>query len=339
MSTNVNESRLCRIFILAMCVHATGCDAAHGEDHALKLPLRVIADVQLPGDTSRFDYASIDPSRHLLFMAHMGSDEILVFNTEEQKVVHRIPHVSNVHGVLVIPELKRVYASATGTHEIAVIDEDSFAVTARMPAGRYPDGIAFAPEAHKLYVSDETGAAEIVIDIRINQRVAMIPLGGEVGNTQYDPVSTHVFVNVQTRQQLIEIDPAVDKVVARYDLAGADGNHGLLLRPDERIAFIACDGNDKLLVFDLGTHQVKQSFDVGRGPDVLADDRTNGLIYVASESGNVSVFKLESSTVTKLADDILAPNAHVVAVDPTTHKVYFPIKNLGGKPTLRVMEP
>jgi len=303
------------------------------------LPLTVVADVPLPGDTSRFDYESYDPARHLLFIAHLGQSEILVFDARAQRVIKTIGGARHVHGVLAIPELGRVYASATGTDEVVAIDVERLTEVARMPGGSYPDGMAYAPPAGKLYVSDETGATETVIDVRSNRRIATIPLGGEAGNTQYDAVSRHIFVNVQSRRQLVQIDPAADQVIARFDLPGAKGNHGLLIEPDLRLAFIACEDNDRLLVFDLATRQVRGSFEVGSGPDVLAYDAGLGLIYVASESGNLSMFKLVAGRVEKLADGLLAPNAHVVAVDPETHLVYFPIKNLGGRPMLRIMRP
>jgi YVTN family beta-propeller protein len=119
-------------------------------------------------------------------------------------VVGRVANVSSVHGVLAIPELGRVYASATGTNEVVVIDMATLGITARVAAGEYPDGMAYAPDVHKLYVSDETDGTDTVIDVRSNRRVATLSLGGEAGNTQYDPVSKHFFVNVQTRNQLVE---------------------------------------------------------------------------------------------------------------------------------------
>ncbi|HEX4584224.1 MAG TPA: YncE family protein [Burkholderiaceae bacterium] len=303
------------------------------------LPLTLVTDVPLPGDTSRFDYASFDAGRHLLFIAHLGQSEVLAFDTRARQVVGRIGGLRHVHGVLAIPELGRVYASATGTDEVAAIDEEQLTVVARMPGGTYPDGMAYAPRAGKLYVSDETGRTETVIDVRSNQRVATIALGGEVGNTQYDPGSGHIFVNVQSRRQLVEIDPATDQVVARTDLPEGRGNHGLLIEPDLRLAFIACEDNDRLLVFDLGAGRIGQVLDLGREPDVLAYDATLGLIYVASESGTLSMFKLDGGRLAALAHGRLAPDAHVVAVDPQTHLVYFPIKNVDGRPVLRIMRP
>jgi YVTN family beta-propeller protein len=316
--------------------------SASGAEDGLEmgaLPLQKLADVPLGGRPTRLDYESLDPDRYLLFIAHPGDGEVLVFDTRADSVLARIPDVASVHGVLAIPELSRVYASATGSDEIVAIDENTLSITARMPGGGYPDGMAYAPDAHKLYVSDETGETETVIDVRSNTRTATIPLGGEVGNTQYDPVSRHIFVNVQSRQQLTEIDPATDTVIARLDLPGARGNHGLLIDPEQRLAFIACEDNDKLLVLDMRTMRVTSSFDVGHDPDVLAFDPELHLLYVAGEAGIVSLFKADAGNVSKIGDDRIGPNAHVVAVNDSTHRAYFPLKNVQGRATLRIMEP
>jgi YVTN family beta-propeller protein len=247
--------------------------------------------------------------------------------------------VSKVHGVLAIPELGRVYASATGSNEVVAIDATTLQVTARMPGGVYPDGMAYVPDVHRLYVSDEHGNSETVIDVTINAWVATIPLDGEVGNTQYDAISKHVFVNVQTRGQLAEIDPATNRVVARIDLPGAEGNHGLLIEPGQRRAFIACEDNDKLLVLNLESRRIVASFAVGHGPDVLAFDPRLHRLYVASESGNVSLFHAEDGDVTRVGDVVVGPNAHVVAVDPDTSHVYFPLMSVDRHTLLRIMRP
>jgi YVTN family beta-propeller protein len=303
------------------------------------LPLQTVADIPLGGNTTRLDYESIDTSRHLLFIAHLGDSAVIAFDTRAERVAARIEGISKVHGVLVLPDLGKVYASATGTNEIVAIDEQSFKITARIPGGVYPDGMAYVPELHKLYVSDERGHTETVIDVRTNTRIATIPLGGEVGNTQYDPVSKHIFVNVQTRRQLIEIDPKSDRVIARIDLDDAEGNHGLLIDAQLRRAFIACEGNDKLLVLDLDSKKVTASFDVGKDPDVLAFDRSLHTLYVAGEAGVISLFRVDSDRTSKIGEGILGPNAHVVAVDTLTHKSYFPLKDLDGKTVLRIMMP
>ncbi len=73
--------------------------------------------------------------------------------------------------------------------------------------------------------------------------------------------------------------------------------------------------------------------------DVFAFDSGLQRLYAASEAGTVAVFAVGADrAVTELGRGFVGPNAHTVAVDPATHRVYFPIENLGGRPVLRVMD-
>ena len=319
-------------------ISAQGVSATAASLSKETLTLHQVADVPLTGNTTRFDYQSDDPKRHLLFIAHLGDSFITVFNTQTKKVAAEIEGVSQVHGVLAIPSLGHVYASATGRNEVVVIDENTLKVIATIPGGEYPDGMAYVPTLQKLYVSDETGGTETVIDAQTNRRVATIRLDGAVGNTQYDAVSGHIYVNVQTQNSLVEIDPTKDQIVGRYPLAGANHNHGLYIEPQRRLAFVACEGNAQLLVVDMRTMKVITSSVVGDDPDVLAFDPGLALLYIASESGVVSIFHLEGSGLKKVWQERIAAHAHTVAVDPETHRVYFPLQNIKGKPLLRIMQ-
>ena len=303
------------------------------------LPLRVLADVPLTGGTTRFDYQSLDSTSGRLYIAHLGSDLMTVFDVNKQAVVGDVKDLKRVHGVLAVPALHRVYASATGTNELAVIDDQNLSVVARVPAGDYPDGIAYASKANKIYVSDLHGKSDTVIDARTNQRLTTIPLGGGAGNSQYDSISDRIFVTVEGREELAEIDPNLDQVVAHYPLTGCKGSHGLLIDSEHRLAFAACEDNAKLVVFDLQTKKTTATLSVGADPDVLAFDAGLQRLYVSAESGMVTIFDERDRGLQKVGEALLAPNAHSVAVDATTHRVYFPLQNINGKPVLRIAVP
>jgi len=299
--------------------------------------VRVIADIPLSGGTSRFDYQSLDQQRGLLFIAHLGASTVSVFDTRAGRIVTDIPGIAGVHGVLVIPQQGRVYAGASDTNQVVVIDEQTWHRIATVPAGVYPDGIAYDPVHHRLFVSDEAGQTETVIDTATNQRIATIPLGGEAGNSQYDPVSGHIFVDVQTQDQLVAIDPATNQIIARSALPGCQHDHSLLMEGNARMAFVTCDGNNVLLVVDLAhAMHVLSVQPVGETPDVLAFEQDRRLLYVACESGILSVFQEQGRSVRKIGDQFLAAEAHSIAVDQQTHRLYFPLEDLGGRPVLRV---
>lgn len=321
--------------LMALAGAVTGCNAAESNTSVLRL----VKDFPLSGKATRWDYMSLDASRSRLFIAHLGDSAVVVVDTKTKAVVATVEHIAEVHGVVAIPELGRAYSTATKTNEVVAIDATTLKIIARIQTGAHPDGLAYAPEVHKLYVSDEYGKTETVIDVQSNKRVATIALGGSVGNTQYDPVSKHIFVNVQGTAELVEIDPAIDKIVQRIPVPGADGNHGLLIEPTLRLAFIACEDNDKLMVMDLRTKKLVAEFKVEGKPDVLGYDAGLGLLYLASESGVVYQFRVSAQGVTKSGEENVGANAHTVIVDPATHEVYLPLKEAGKFPVLRVMRP
>src|SRR5438045_83754 len=206
-----------------------------------KLPLRTLTDVPLTGGATRLDYQSLDSENGRLYIAHLGSDLMTVFDVNKQTIVGDVKDLKRVHGVLAVPELHRVYASATGTNELAVIDDQSLQIVARVPAGDYPDGIAYASKVNKIYVSDLHGKTDTVS---------------------------------------VSADPDV-------------------------------------LAFDSGLHR----------------------LYVSAESGNITIFDEHDRELKEFFRGFFAANAHTVAVDSRTHRVYWPLQNVGGKPVLRIALP
>ena len=298
------------------------------------LPLRTVATVPLPGGSSRLDYASVDPQRHRLYLAHLGGGLVIVFDTKHRRVVKSIP-APGAHGVLAVPSVGRVYASATDARKLLTIDERTNKVLASAPAGEYPDGIAYDSTDRRVFVSDEAGGAEYVFTAG-GRALTSIPLSGEAGNVQYDPVSGRVLADVQTRNDIAVIDPRTKRIIRRIALPGCNHDHGLLVDAPRRLAFVACDGNARLLTLDLRDMKLIGNAGVGGSPDVLAFDTSLRRLYVSAESGVVTVFAERARRLKKLGEDFLAPEAHVVAVDPTTHLVYFPLQN---GPKLLIMKP
>src|SRR5881296_102592 len=56
-------------------------------------PLRLIADVRLPGPANRFDYQSVDPASGRLYISHMNAGRLVVFDLDSLRVVHEVAGV------------------------------------------------------------------------------------------------------------------------------------------------------------------------------------------------------------------------------------------------------
>lgn len=316
------------------------CSSESSSPDGSPLPLHSVAEIALPGDNSRFDYESLDPERGLLFIAHLGAGEVIEVDVHARQVVRTIPNLSQAHGVLVVPELRRVYVTATGDNRLVIFDEDTGTVLGQAPTGDYPDGIAYDPTRGAVWTTNESGGTETVIDAVTAQVRGTVDLGGDVGNVAYDPVADQMLVAVQGRDDLAAIDPETLDVTRRLQLPGCRHDHGLALDPQARLAFVACDDNATLLTVDLTNWQVIGTIGVGTRPDVLAYDQGAHRLYVAAESGTVSVFDQQGGHLTELGSGHLADGAHVVAVDPSTHHTFYPVPSgAGGHPALLERAP
>jgi DNA-binding beta-propeller fold protein YncE len=300
--------------------------------------LRVVGTVRLPGPTNRFDYQSFDDLRRRLYINHMNAGHLLAFDVDSQRITHDVGNLPRATGIWAVPEHHEVYVAAAGAHATVVLDDRTLKEVARVDGIRFPDGIAYAAPVHKVFVSDESGEADVVIDALTHRKRSTIPLGGEAGNTHYDSVSRCILVAVQTKNELVAIDPVAERVVARYRLPGFDHPHGFTLDEESRLAFVTNEGNGTLQVVDLRTMRVLATHRVGDDPDVLAWDPVWRRLYVAAESGVVSSFWLDGTTLHPVGE-YRFPNAHSVSVDPRSHRIYLPLENVSGHPALRILEP
>lgn len=331
--------RLHSLLILA----ALGCAPALA---AYAAQFEKVVDLPLPGAPARFDYEALDPPSGRLYINQMGANRVLVYDVRAQRLVATLPGFPSAtgftlaaqRGLAFVSTPGGIFNSLLGHGRLRVVRLANLKTIASLPTGEFPDGSAWVAPLGRLFVSNERGGVETIIGSDPLRVLKTLPLGGEAGNSAYDPGDHRVLVNVQTRRELVEIDPQALMITQRITLPpSCVHNHGLLVDDRARLAFVACDGNARLLTLTLpGLHTVQVN-SVGKDPDVLALDPERQILYVASESGVVSVFAVETGKLKDLWRGWVGPDAHSVAVDPASGLTYFPLADVDGHPLLRVM--
>ena len=302
-------------------------------------PLKRVAVIDLPGPPGRrFDYLAVDYDDHYLLSAHLGAGLLYVIDLRTHSLVKAITGVPGIEGVAYIPEHRKVYTSNWRENKIGVVDLAQMTVVKKLPTAGKPDGIAYAAPFHKAYVSDERGKAEAIVDVWEDRIVKTLHFDSETGVPQYDPVSRKVYVNLQDRNQLAVIEPTFDTVVGQYPVDGCLGNHGMALDPERHLAFLSCEGNDVLSVFNVDTHRTVAHLPMPKGADVVQYDPGLRRIYVACASGFISVFEVaDAEHVRKVENVPVEPKVHSLAVDVGTHRVYAPEEQEQGRPVAKIV--
>lgn len=128
-------------------------------------------------DFDNFGFQAIDPTTHLLFIAHSGpvpfnysmeddtfhfddpadiarDGNILVFDLRKQQLVGRVP-IPRVTGLVVAPDLHKVFASGSEENRIYSFDEPSLTNIKFLQMDEYddPDTLSYDPVTRRLFVA------------------------------------------------------------------------------------------------------------------------------------------------------------------------------------------
>jgi DNA-binding beta-propeller fold protein YncE len=301
--------------------------------------LKEVAKFDLPGPVGkRFDYLTIDPEHQYLISAHLGADQTYVIDLRTNKVVATVKDTPGAEGVEYAPELKKFYTSNAHDNTIGVVDLKQMKVIKKLKTEAKPDGSAYAAPFHKLYVSDERGKAEAVVDVEKDEILRTLHFDSETGMPQYDAVARKIYVNLQDKNIFAVIDPATDEVIARYPVGRCKGNHGMALDLEHHRAFLSCEENELMTVFDLDKHTAIASLPIPGGPDVIKFDPGLARIYVACYSGAIAVFHEDDPDHYRKLEDFHVQHAvHSLAIDPATNRVYAPEQEENGNPVARMV--
>jgi hypothetical protein len=301
--------------------------------------LKLLTKFDLPGPGGkRFDYLTIDPDDNYLISTHLAAGQTYVIDLGANKVVATIADTPGAEGVEYVPKLKKFYTSNARDNTIGVVDLKQMKVVKKIKTESKPDGSTYAAPFQKLYVSDERGKAEAVVDVQKDEIIRTLHFDSETGMPQYDPVARKVYLNLQDKNIFAVIDPATDEVVERYPVGRCEGNHGMALDPEHHRAFLACEGNELMTVFDLDKHAPIAFLKLPGGPDVIKFDPGLDRIYVACYSGAIAVFHQDDPDHYRKLEDFPVQHAvHTLAVDLKTHRVYTPEQEEDGKSVARMV--
>jgi DNA-binding beta-propeller fold protein YncE len=311
---------LCRATgVLCALLGASGCRAETGDEvgaadttaapveaRTARLPLMQVADVNLPGRASRFDYQDLDPGKGHLVVAHMNDGSVLVNDLRDGSVLKELKGIPTARGVAVADDVGLIFVSSS-PNQLVLIDNTSLSEKKRVTTGNAPDGVGWDPTHKIVGVSDQRdGAISLIADAGSGRRT-QIPLGTETGNVIYDNARGVFWITVVAASppdKLVAIDPTTATITTSLGLPGCKGAHGLRLHPDGQSAFIACELNDTIARVDLGGAHGVATQKTGAGPDVLSIDPGLGWLYVAAESGDLTIFDITRPGVAPIRRNI-----------------------------------
>jgi YVTN family beta-propeller protein len=309
---------------------------AQAVDASAATPYRVIDRISAPD--ARWDYASVDPKRRLLFVGRIGG--VMVVNLSTRKVTPVLVASKLVHGIASIGDSGTAAATNGIANTVSIFDEQTGRVLATIAVGKEPDAVIFEPETGLLFVTNEGSQSATLIDPVTFVVIDTLSLGGKPEFPAADGKG-FIYDNIQDKNEIAVIDVAGREIVRRIALPGCESPTGLAYDEADSLLLSVCLNGVALFV-DAQSGNVRRSFKVGAKADAaIFDLRTHRAFVPSGADGALNIFAVRGSEDIAL-EQILPTQSgtRTAALDPLTGRLYLPAGRLvhptasGGMPTL-----
>ncbi len=278
------------------------------------------------GGTGSWDYLTVDPAAHLLYLAH--GPRVEVVDTTTGKAVAAIAGMKGTHGIALDPSGKVGYISDGGSNDVVVFDRKSFATVTTIAVQTNPDGIVYEPVTATVWAFNGRSKSVSVIDTATNTVVATIALPGKPEFPTADGKG-NIFDPIENENEIVKLDAKSKSLAATWKLTtespsgqAIDAEHGLL--------FAVCDGK-KMAVVDTATGKQIASPAIGTGPDAAGFSAQYQLAFSSNGDGTLSV--VDTAHGFKTIETLpTMKGARTMAYDPSTDRVYLTFAQFGPTP-------
>lgn len=269
-----------------------------------------------------WDYLSIDPAAHRLYVSH--GNVVVVIDTAANTVVGTIEDTPGVHGLAVAPDLKKGFTTNGSEGKSSVVDLTTLKTITKVDTGQGPDGMLYDPGQHEVYTFNRRSSTATVIDAKTNTAIVTFPLGGAPESGAVDPKINRVFDNISSTAEVVAIDTKTHKIVNRWSIAPASDASGMAIDTDHQRLFLGAGGTNTMVMFDYVNGKVMDSVPIGTGVDANAFDPGLQLAFASSGDGTVTIAHEDSpSKLTVVQTLKTEARAKTLTLDPTTHRLYL----------------
>lgn len=293
-------------------------------------PYRIVQTI--PGDDVFWDYATIVPQEHRLYLGR--EDGVSVLDLRTGKLTPVFVPGKQVHAIVPLPGGRAVFMQ--GAAGLAtVFDRATGKVIRNIEVGKKPDGAVRDPASGQVIILDGDLHEVVFVDPDKGKVLDRIKVEGEPDSPVLDHHG-HLFFNITDHSETAVVDLASRRVVKRYPLPDCHDASPLSLDA-KRGVFLAGCANLKAVAFSAKTGRILGTAAIGKYPDVIMFDPQRRVFYAPTiVPGTLTVLGLGRNGAPRdLANLSVAFGVHTGALDVAAGRLYLPAGDLRLKPGQR----
>ncbi len=177
-------------YITAVDDHPVGCLSCHLYTQKDNFLAKMITETYI----SPFNLA-LSSQGDRMYVVGQESNQLLVVDPLEQKVIEKIPVGDKPHSVVISRDNKSAYVSNQWSDQVLVIDLAAGRITDTLSGGNGPAGLALSPDGQFLFVVNSYSSDISVFDLAKKQEIRRLRAGNNPVSATFTPDGTEVYVS------------------------------------------------------------------------------------------------------------------------------------------------
>jgi Uncharacterized conserved protein len=282
---------VCIALAVASSAQTTAPAKAHSSP-AGKGPLKLVQSIPLPSlKAGDFDHFAIDLEGHRLFLTAEENGKLLVFDTNENKLIHTIEDLKAPHAVLYRKEFNKLFVVDGDESAVKIYDAQSYKPVEKMALDPDADSMAYDPAAKYMYVVNGGREAKTpysfitVLDLSASKKIRDIKIDSDrVEAVVLEKSGPRLFCNITGTNTVGVMDRSKSALQKEWKLpAGVQQNVALALDEKEHRLFVVARKPGKLVVLDSESGKVIANLPAVGMVDDMAYDAEHHRLYLAGD--------------------------------------------------------
>ena len=274
-----------------------------------------------------FDYITMDSSARRVYVSH--GTEVKVIDADNGKLIGNITGMKQDHGVALAHEFGRGFITDGVQGKVLIFDLKTLKVIGEAKADNDADSVIYDPASKRVFAQNGDPHSSTVIDAKSGTVVGTIELGGAPEFAVADGRGV-VYINLEDKDEVVVVDSRTLKIKSRWPVAPAGGPTALAIDTKHRRLFSAGRNPQMLVVMDVDSGKVVQSFPISGGVDAAVYEAETGRVFVSTREGVVHIFHEDSPDKFSVVESVKTEfGAKTIGLDTKTHNFFVDTADFG----------
>jgi DNA-binding beta-propeller fold protein YncE len=281
------------------------------------------------GGEGGWDLMLPDAPNHRLFIARQN--RVMVMDMNDGRLIAEIPGLNGAHGVALLPEIGRGFATSGNDSSILMFDSRSYKGLLKIRAGAGADVILYDPASKRIFSFNADANTSTVVDPRRGTVVASIALGGE---PEFAASSRDgkVYVAIVDSSQIAEIDSKSLAVTRRWSTAPCRNPVSMAIDLRRQRLFVGCRSG-VMAISDYTKGTIVATVPIGEGVDGAGWDPVLRDVYASNGDGTLTVIHQDAPDKYHVVENVqTGSRARTMGLDAASHRIYLAMAKFGEIP-------